>query len=243
MSADSPGDEDISSPGKFCRKCWAPKPERAHHCGSCGRCVLKMDHHCVWMASKCIGHRTYPAFLHFLCSITLLAIYIAAISSSAIYYAFVNPMAIDETTPIHELFLTLAGIIFSIVIGSFLGYHLYLVSTNQTTIENLSPFLLLRHLPPHLSSTGDPVHYDEDRMSHSQRRLVRDAHGQIRLYDVGLRRNFAGVFGWSSKWGWITRLICGGGSMGDGRTFPRNPRSDEMLSRLESELAGVDKDL
>lgn len=28
MSADSPGDEDISSPGKFCRKCWAPKPER-----------------------------------------------------------------------------------------------------------------------------------------------------------------------------------------------------------------------
>lgn len=32
-------------------------------------------------------------------------------------------------------------------------------------------------------------------------------------------------------------------SMGDGRTFPRNPRSDEMLSRLASELAGVDKDL
>lgn len=136
----------------------------------------------------------------------------------------------------------------------------YFFRTNQTTIENLSPFLLLRHLPPHPSSTGDLVHYDEDRMSHSQRRLVRDAHGQIRLYDVGLRRNFAEVFGWSSKWGWITRLICGGGrsvfhpvervlitnvtySMGDGRTFPRNPRSHEMLSRLASELAGVDKDL
>lgn len=23
-------DEDIHTPGKWCRKCWAPKPERAH---------------------------------------------------------------------------------------------------------------------------------------------------------------------------------------------------------------------
>jgi hypothetical protein len=50
----------------------APKPERAHHCSLCGRCVLKMgmyahvfvsflvfkssclDHHCPWLGSKCI---------------------------------------------------------------------------------------------------------------------------------------------------------------------------------------------
>jgi palmitoyltransferase len=35
-------DDDLSAPGKFCRKCWVPKPERAHHCSICGRCVLKM---------------------------------------------------------------------------------------------------------------------------------------------------------------------------------------------------------
>lgn len=29
-------------PGKWCRKCSAPKPERTHHCSTCGRCVLKM---------------------------------------------------------------------------------------------------------------------------------------------------------------------------------------------------------
>ncbi|KAF8892386.1 hypothetical protein CPB85DRAFT_1331597 [Mucidula mucida] len=35
-------DFDFSAPGKWCRKCWAPKPERTHHCTHCGRCVLKM---------------------------------------------------------------------------------------------------------------------------------------------------------------------------------------------------------
>ena len=27
---------------RWCRKCWAPKPERAHHCSECNRCVLKL---------------------------------------------------------------------------------------------------------------------------------------------------------------------------------------------------------
>lgn len=26
----SSNDEDVHTPGKWCRKCWAPKPERAH---------------------------------------------------------------------------------------------------------------------------------------------------------------------------------------------------------------------
>lgn len=236
--------DDLSAPGKFCRRCWTSKPERAHHCSICGRCVLKMDHHCVWLASKCIGHRTYPAFVHFLSSVTLLALYIAVISGSALLFAFNNPMAIDITTPVHELFLSFAGVVFSLVIGSFLLYHIYLISTNQTTLENLSPFLLLRYLPPlGTSHSGNSESLDEDRMSHGQRRAVRNAHQQIRLYDVGWRRNWAQIFGWNHKYGWMYRLWCGGGGKGDGRTFPRNPRSDEMLARLAAELMRLDKDV
>lgn len=37
-----PEGEEAHGPGKWCKKCDAPKPERAHHCGSCGRCILKM---------------------------------------------------------------------------------------------------------------------------------------------------------------------------------------------------------
>jgi palmitoyltransferase ZDHHC2/15/20 len=33
---------DDYTPGTWCRICWRPKPERAHHCSQCGRCILKM---------------------------------------------------------------------------------------------------------------------------------------------------------------------------------------------------------
>lgn len=33
---------------RWCRRCEAYKPPRAHHCKTCQRCIMKMDHHCVW---------------------------------------------------------------------------------------------------------------------------------------------------------------------------------------------------
>lgn len=82
----TPADDDFLSPGKWCRKCWAPKPERTHHCSTCGRCVLKMgeytfsptvvqmqystavvDHHCPWMASKCIVRAPLVVFFFYVC--------------------------------------------------------------------------------------------------------------------------------------------------------------------------------
>jgi len=50
--------------GKTCNKCKCVKPPRSHHCSTCGRCVLKMDHHCPWM-NNCVGLRNQKAFLLF----------------------------------------------------------------------------------------------------------------------------------------------------------------------------------
>ncbi|KAF7985931.1 hypothetical protein HWV62_43856 [Athelia sp. TMB] len=107
--------------------------------------------------------------------------------------------------------------------------------TNQTTLESLSPFLLLRYLPPFIPSTPStpsspsylrphqPQFYDENRMSSAQRRVVRQAHSQVFLYDVGWKRNWAQVIGWDKQHGhgmtragrkrlvgWAWRIICGG---------------------------------
>jgi len=41
----------------------------------------------------------------------------------------------------------------------------------------------------------------------------------------------------------MLRLTVCTESKGDGRTFPRNPRSDEMLARLAAELMRLDKDV
>ncbi|KAL4081223.1 DHHC palmitoyltransferase-domain-containing protein [Scleroderma citrinum] len=236
-------DDGIFSPVKWCRKCWAPKPERTHHCSLCGRCVLKMDHHCPWLGSRCVGHRTYPAFFHFIASITLLSTHVAIFASSAFWWSFNNPgLTLDETTPLHELFLLAVGTVFGIVMGSFTIYHMYLISTNQTTLESLSPFSLLRHIPPlpvSLRLSDPPL---EHELSYNQRRLVRDAHSAVKLYDLGWRRNWGQVFGWSRPRGWIPRILYGGSSQGSGRRFPRNPRAEDMLSRLAAALVTADKD-
>ncbi|KAG9315944.1 DHHC palmitoyltransferase-domain-containing protein [Chiua virens] len=239
----TPDFDDELTPLKWCRTCWGPKPERAHHCNICGRCVLKMDHHCPWLGGKCVGHRTYPAFFHFISCVTLLSTYIGVISARAFWWSLHNPTSVpDDTTPIHELLLTAAGFIFAIVVGSFTIYHMYLISTNQTTLESLSPFLLLRYLPPLPASLrlSDPPM--EHELSYKQRCLVRDAHSSVKLYNIGWRRNWAQVFEWNKPRGWICRLIYGGASRGDGQSFPRNPRADEMLSRLAERLATVDKE-
>ncbi|KAF7137633.1 hypothetical protein RHSIM_Rhsim07G0000800 [Rhododendron simsii] len=52
---------------RYCRQCENGKPPRCHHCSVCQRCVLKMDHHCIWVVN-CVGARNYKFFLLFLVS-------------------------------------------------------------------------------------------------------------------------------------------------------------------------------
>ena len=40
---------------QWCHPCQGYKAPRAHHCKKCGRCVLKMDHHCPFI-SNCVGY-------------------------------------------------------------------------------------------------------------------------------------------------------------------------------------------
>ncbi len=49
----------------FCKKCNNPRPLRSHHCRICGKCTLKMDHHCHWIAN-CVGYFNQKNFYQFL---------------------------------------------------------------------------------------------------------------------------------------------------------------------------------
>ena len=40
---------------------------RSYHCHKCGRCVLKMNHHCAWL-NVCIGHYNQSQYLMYLSS-------------------------------------------------------------------------------------------------------------------------------------------------------------------------------
>ncbi|VDP79358.1 unnamed protein product [Echinostoma caproni] len=50
---------------QFCNFCNGYKPPRSHHCRTCQRCVMKMDHHCPWL-NTCCGHLNHGYFILFL---------------------------------------------------------------------------------------------------------------------------------------------------------------------------------
>lgn len=72
--------EDVSvvdvghPPSSVCNTCNNVQPARSSHCIRCGCCVLKMDHHSVWV-DCCIGARNHAWYLLTLVLMTIAATY------------------------------------------------------------------------------------------------------------------------------------------------------------------------
>nr|XP_061801411.1 palmitoyltransferase ZDHHC23-A-like [Nerophis lumbriciformis] len=57
-----------------CSICKILRPPRAGHCRTCGACVHRLDHHCVWINS-CVGQGNHRSFLLTLCVFLLTSLY------------------------------------------------------------------------------------------------------------------------------------------------------------------------
>ncbi|XP_070030249.1 putative protein S-acyltransferase 12 isoform X1 [Nicotiana tabacum] len=120
----------------YCSQCQNGKPPRCHHCSVCHRCVLKMDHHCIWVVN-CVGSRNYKFFLLFVVY-TFLTTTLDTLVLLPSFIKFFRQAKNHSFSPGNITVVFLAFVLnlaFSLSLLCFVIMHASLLSSNTTSVE------------------------------------------------------------------------------------------------------------
>lgn len=131
---------DMFYPAQYCGTCEEYRVPRSYHCKKCGCCILRRDHHCVWVG-HCVGYPNHKFFIQFVFYLTVL-LFIGVCWHTIgfchdVFDKTADKRAIRYNFPIRLLIFTFE-IIFLFAIGMLFGvhfYHLCINTTGQETIE------------------------------------------------------------------------------------------------------------
>lgn len=127
---------------KYCSSCHIYRPPRTVHCGACGCCIERLDHHCPWIGT-CVGKRNYKYFILFMWSLFLICLFaiITCGGHIADYKSFGRKSGTDEISisgaQVGSIVILTITCGLSLFVFFLFGYHQYLLCRNETTNENL----------------------------------------------------------------------------------------------------------
>lgn len=179
------------------------KPPRSHYDNLTGRLVLRFDHYCPWVWNA-VGHGNYKFFVGFLLSLLAGCIFTSALASRLVSFSGQGTLARKSPGGLEDVafFLPLAV---GVALALFAAWHLFLVCTNQTTIE----------------------------FFHNLRRRARAlerGHPSANFYDLGPWANVRQVCGRAHPCSWLLPVWTP--PEGNGLEFPTHLKPEIEYSRL-----------
>ncbi|KAH0570261.1 Palmitoyltransferase [Spironucleus salmonicida] len=126
---------------EICQKCNYRRPQRAHHCSQCEKCVRKFDHHCDIFQS-CIACWNMPYFFKFFMTATIIGLFSVILNLSLFFYIQ------DDNKTLCIVPIAAGGLIVLVTIaaGSALWYQP--ICRDITQVEDLTNQIIERKSIP-----------------------------------------------------------------------------------------------
>ena len=121
-------------------ECKCVKPLRTHHCSTCERCVLRMDHHCKWLAN-CVGQRNLKFFLNFVFYMGVFCLYSFVIFVIQVIEIFGKNPELKSPKTILKLCIVIPTGLLTFLVSAFCFLQfcnqLHQIKKNRSYIDNL----------------------------------------------------------------------------------------------------------